>query len=459
VNKPHSVASPNNLSLTDLTSASIRSQLLWASLFPLLIFGLLTILAMSTVLDRSFLELARQRNTALAQLISESLNEKVEQGTSVSDQDLHNLYTSLALDQTLSLLLVNDQGAVVAEANNGYTDPESGMMVTSAPVAGSIYTVVLSQPEKEILADQRNNQVLMAALILIGVGLSLAMLSLSIGRIILPIRFMSQRASEAIPGSTFTPLRETGPQEIRSLIAAFNKMVIRLAKQQTALRQYSHKALLSQEEERLRLSHELHDGTLQDLVALNQRVELCQHELSDDRAHAHDRLVEIHDLLQNTIADVRRISIALRPPVLEDFGLVAAVDALCKQAGRENPNLTCELHLNGEPRRLSADMELAMFRVIQEALTNIHKHVRNARKVNVEMIFTDAKIATSITNDGGSFTKPDIQGYIKSGHMGLAGMQERAKLFNGTFTIATLDDGRTRITLELPEPFEETTTR
>ena len=84
------------------------------------------------------------------------------------------------------------------------------------------------------------------------------------------------------PAASFIPCPEHGPQEIRALINAFNQMVIRLAEQQTALRQYAHKALLSQEEERQRLSHELHDGTLQDLVGLAQRVELCRNELERD---------------------------------------------------------------------------------------------------------------------------------------------------------------------------------
>ena len=88
-----------------------------------------------------------------------------------------------------------------------------------------------------------------------------------------------RRARQHLPSRA---VPEHGPQEIRSLITAFNQMVIRLAEQQTALRQYAHKALLSQEEERQRLSHELHDGTLQDLVGLAQRVELCRNELERD---------------------------------------------------------------------------------------------------------------------------------------------------------------------------------
>lgn len=466
MNKGQSVNLNDNLINTDLTSTPIRSQLLWASLFPLLIFGLLTILVMSTVLGRSTLDLARQRNTAWVQLAGNVINVQLQQGHLPTSNDLKALSTSLGMDPGAVLLLIDEDGTVLA-SSSADTIPDGflqkapsqsdssaigldGWMTTTHPLSESYYQVVLAVPENDVLASQRNYQALMAVLILLGVGLSLVMLSLSIDRVIRPIRFMSQQASEAVPGSTFRPLRETGPKEIRALINAFNKMVIRLAKQQSEIRQYAHKALLSQEEERLRLSRELHDGTLQDLVALNQRVELCQNELQSDRSQARTRLVEIHNLLQTTISDVRRISIALRPPVLEDFGLVAAVKALCKEMGDNKPNLTCEFKVNGEVLRLSADLELAVFRVIQEALTNIQKHVPGSTRVNVTLTYAKKWITTIIINNGGSFSTIDTQRHVRSGHLGLAGMQERAKLFNGSFNIATLEGNQTKITLALP---------
>ena len=105
----------------------------------------------------------------------------------------------------------------------------------------------------------------------------------------------------AVPGSLFRPMAEQGPLELRLLIKAFNKMVVQLAEQQSSLRQYAHKALLSQEEERQRLSHELHDGTMQDLVGLVQRVELCRSEMDRDPLLARRRLDELQGLLEQTL--------------------------------------------------------------------------------------------------------------------------------------------------------------
>jgi signal transduction histidine kinase len=227
-------------------------------------------------------------------------------------------------------------------------------------------------------------------------------------------------------------------------------MVIRLAEQQTALRQYAHKALLSQEEERQRLSHELHDGTLQDLVGLVQRVQLCSNELEHNPHMAHRRLDELHRLLEQTLDDVRRISNALRPPVLEDLGLSIALDALCKDLNQDMPALQCEYTVSGTTRRLQPDLELAIYRVIQEALTNVRKHAKDATLVQVELSFGDAKVRATVKNDGAVFANRDVRSFVRSGHLGLAGMYERARLFGGTLKITSNPNKNTVVTLQLP---------
>jgi signal transduction histidine kinase len=397
--KERTVLTEERLPGNDLTSAPIRSQLLWASAFPLIIFGLLTILVTASELNRLTLEFAMQRNTAQVQSIGLSLADGLETGILPTPEELLSSANSAGVSGDFGLVLIDGHMHLIASAGAAQYIPISDevmqiqinpsassnlmsldsssdeVMVSSSTVLNGKYTIILVEPWRSIMAAELSYQVLLVVLSILGIGFSLVTLSLVIGRVIQPIQVLSQRASDAIPGSVFHPLRESGPQEIRALINAFNKMVIRLARQQSTLRQYAHKALLSQEEERLRLSHELHDGTLQDLVALNQRVELCRHELKSDPATADDRLNEIHELLETTIHDVRRMSMALRPPVLEDFGLVAATKALCEQTSQTNPQVNCDLTVSGNPRRLNADMELAVYRVIQEALTNIRKHV------------------------------------------------------------------------------------
>ncbi len=231
-------------------------------------------------------------------------------------------------------------------------------------------------------------------------------------------------------------------------------MVVQLAEQQNSLRQYAHKALLSQEEERQRLSHELHDGTMQDLVGLVQRVELCRSEMEHNPLLARRRLDELQGLLEQTLADVRRISNALRPSILEDLGLSAALQALCSDLEQQMPSIHCQCVVTGMERRLAPDLELAVFRVVQEALGNIRKHVRSATRVDVQMEFCESEIRAVVCNDGPVFPRPDVRSLVRNGHLGLAGMYERARLFHGELQISSDPAMGTTIRLRLPCPPE-----
>jgi signal transduction histidine kinase len=226
--------------------------------------------------------------------------------------------------------------------------------------------------------------------------------------------------------------------------------VIRLAEQQTTLRQYAHLALLSQEKERQRVSHELHDGTLQDLMGLAQRVELCRNELERDPLLARRRLDELQGLLEQTLGGVRRISSALRPPVLEDLGLAVALEALGKDLKQDRLGLQCDCSVFGEPRRLQPDVELAVYRIVQEALSNIRKHAQGATRVQMELTFGRGEIQARVRNNGAAFASQDVRAFVRSGHLGLAGMYERARLFGGTLDISSDAEQNTLVTLQLP---------
>jgi two-component system sensor histidine kinase DegS len=310
--------------------------------------------------------------------------------------------------------------------------------------------LILEKPWRTILAPASYYLLVLAGLLALGTVFSLYMLSLSIGRVIHPIAELTDRAFRAVPGSIFHPMTEQGTVELQELIKSFNQMVIRLAEQQATLRQYSHMALLSQEEERQRLSHELHDGTVQDLVGLAQRVELCRSELERDPVLARRRLDELQGLVEQTLADVRRISNALRPSILEDLGLPVALHALCSDLEKQMPSIHCETAVFGEQHRLPQDVELAVFRVVQEALVNIRKHVPNALHVKVELTFREEDIQAIIRNDGMALPEIDVRSLVRTGHLGLAGMYERARLFHGELDITADPAGGTTVNLRLP---------
>ncbi len=460
----------------DLSGSTIRTQLLWASLFPLAFFGLLSTLVTSSALNQMMLNLVIQRNTAQVQVLANSLAQYFTVEHTPTTSALLSVLQTLEPVDGSRLYLIDAQGILIASSEAGLSSlplkideltlfiqdrkPGSQLMestaasdeavVSFAPLPGEKLGVIIEEPWAANMLPAFYYQLILVGLLGLGTVLSLGMLSLGIGRVIRPIAVLAENATEAVPGSIFHPVPERGPLEIRILINAFNQMVIRLAEQQTALRQYAHQALLSQEEERQRLSHELHDGTLQDLVGLAQRVELCRNELERDPLLARRRLDELHGLLEQTLGDVRRISNALRPPVLEDLGLPVALESLCKDLKQDKPTIQCEYTISGEPRRLQPDLELAVYRVVQEALTNVRKHAQDATLVKVELIFGKDDIQARVKNDGAVFTNRDMRSFVRSGHLGLAGMYERARLFGGTLNITSDPDKSTVVALQLP---------
>jgi two-component system sensor histidine kinase UhpB len=319
-----------------------------------------------------------------------------------------------------------------------------------APLAQAGLAIALEEPWTALFASTANYAWVLAGLLCMGTVLSVMMLSASLGRVIRPLGALSQLADSLGPGSTFRPLPEEGPDELRSLTHAFNQMVIRLAEQQTSLRQYAEKALLSQEEERQRISHELHDETVQELVGLLQRVDLCRTEMEQSPDLARRRLDELKMLAEQALGDLRRISNALRPSILQDLGLPAAIQSLCDEMERQMPELTCEFAMCGEERRLAPDLELAIFRVTQEALSNIRRHSDQVSQVDVLLQFEADCVRASIQDDGMGFPLPDVRQLVAEGHLGVAGMYERARLFGGELSIVSDPDAGTTVHLRMP---------
>ncbi|MGD0610202.1 MAG: histidine kinase [Anaerolineales bacterium] len=482
MNNLNSTTQPSlpDIELSSSLGTTVRSQLLWASLIPLSFFILLSILVTTSALQRITLDLVFQRDTAQVQAAAEALEKELVNQTPPSAALLQTTLLSLRAQIGSQLSIVDTQGNILSSTelplakqtslSTEWTkltqawQPDSQIVdtlssgdriiVSFAPLPGTQWGLILEEPWGVGLNLVYSYQWLLVALLVLGTALSLYMLSLSIGRIIRPIAELADNAGRVVPGSTFRPMKTQGPAELRTLITAFNQMVIQLAEQQNALRQYAHKALLSQEEERQRLSHELHDGIIQDLIGLVQRIELFRGELERDPLLAHRRLDELQGLLEQTLSDVRRISNGLRPPILEDLGLPVALQSLCDDLVRQMPAIVCTCKVHGEARRLSADLELAVFRVVQEALGNIRKHAPSATRVLVELTFRESEVQATVQNDGPLFPDPDVRSLIRAGHLGLAGMYERARLFHGELEIAPVPGGGATVTLRVPCPPE-----
>ena len=249
--------------------------------------------------------------------------------------------------------------------------------------------------------------------------------------------------------------RIVGVSTIARNVTSQRQMAIRLAQQRSALRSFAIQILKSQEEERKRLSRELHDQTVQDLIGLKQRLELSRREMDRDPDQAKVHLDQLESLINEALIDVRRMSSELRPVILEDLGLQAAIKALCDDLSEQISVSEIRLGVKGVKRQLPSEMELTIYRVIQEALTNIRKHAGKANNVSVNLYYEDWGMLISIEDDGPGFQRPDIDELARAGHLGLAGMRERVRLFEGEMDIESSLGKGTSIVLRLPFPEAE----
>ena len=218
---------------------------------------------------------------------------------------------------------------------------------------------------------------------------------------------------------------------------------------QAALQNFSRRLMEAQEAERQRLSRELHDEIGQVLTAVRINVEAVQRE---DKADAVSSLIEDSlGVIDEALRRVRNMSLDLRPPHLDDFGLTSAlrwyIDRYAKRAGTgvqfidEQP---------AEHSRLRRDLETACFRIVQEALTNVARHA-NAKSVSVRLARSNGYLILSIEDDGAGFEVGALRKYQSANAtLGLRGMEERAEAVGGRIEIKSARGQGTKIRAQLP---------
>ena len=226
--------------------------------------------------------------------------------------------------------------------------------------------------------------------------------------------------------------------ELVALGESFNAMLDRLEleRRQSALR-----ALSAQEGERLRIARELHDEIGQTLTAI-----ALEAERNADAADADDRdaWARAARLAQQSVEDVRRIARRLRPEALDDLGLVNAFIALCNRIA-EAGGITVDRSLPDSLPPLPPEVDLVLYRVAQEALTNVIRHA-DARSAAVTLEANEGRLRLSVRDDGRGM---DVAAHA-AGSNGLIGMRERAMLVGGTLTVESAPGRGTAVTLELP---------
>ena len=242
----------------------------------------------------------------------------------------------------------------------------------------------------------------------------------------LEVRLSAVRQAGA-PHSVLTVARDLS--ELQTLAAEIQRRGQALeaaTSRQTELRTYLTLFTQAQEEERRRISRELHDDTAQVLVATTRRVARLARELEGPQR---ERADDILGDLNAAIESVRRFARNLRPSVLDDLGLLPALEWLASQAQTDT-----RLEISGTERRLAPALELTVFRLSQEALTNVDKHAR-AHSAAIRVAFDDGQVRVAISDDGQGFTPEQAQARAQAGHLGLIGLRERVTLAGGELDV------------------------
>jgi PAS domain S-box-containing protein len=218
---------------------------------------------------------------------------------------------------------------------------------------------------------------------------------------------------------------------------------------QDNLRFYLHQATRAQEEERKRISRELHDDTVQALVVLARQLDAIANgnkALDDDDRH---RLENLREQVNNIMQGVRRLSQDLRPAALDRLGLLPALEWLASEI-KDFSGIDVTVNVTGKERRFSEEVELLLFRIVQEALRNVWRHSQ-ASEAEISVEFGNNQTQIAISDNGKGFDLPQTIGDLtRIGKLGLAGIQERVQLLGGTLTARSHPGKGTSITIKLP---------
>ena len=342
-------------------------------------------------------------------------------------------------------------GALRGESGTTYLSANDGEHVIAfSPVAPVGWGLVTEEPWHTV-ADPMLRTTELGPLVMVPI-LFIALVGLWFGvrQIVQPIQSLEQKATEFAWGdydSIAVPVG--GINEIQRLQTELIHMAQKVKAAQQSLRGYLGAVTTGQEEERRRLARDLHDDTIQSLIALNQQVQLAQLTLNGHPVAA--QLTTMQRMTTQIIADLRRLTRALRPIYLEDLGLVTALKMLARDTGNAQ-QIPIEYRTLGSERRLSAEVELAFYRIVQEALSNVARHAQ-ATRAEVALAFESPMVTLTVSDDGCGFEAPESPAEMApTGHFGLLGIQERAESIGARFVIAAMPGAGTRLTITLLVP-------
>lgn len=219
----------------------------------------------------------------------------------------------------------------------------------------------------------------------------------------------------------------------------------KLKKSSRLLRELATHLQSVREEERTTIAREIHDELGQVLTVLKIQLSLLGNKLSPDQFTLKEKVISLTDLIDQSVESVQKISSKLRPTILDELGLIAAIEWQTEEFEKLT-NINCSIVLPKEDLHLSTEKSTAIFRIFQEALTNIARH-SEAKKVAISLITENSILYLEIADDGKGITQEQLKDF-KS--LGLRGMEERAMIFGGTVSFDSIISKGTKVKVEIP---------
>ncbi len=356
----------------------------------------------------------------------------------IVDENYTMLTSSRFTDNTASKITVKTKG--ITEALAGKSGVSEYKDYRDIMVFGSYSAIELNRHKYAVVAEidvreamipiynLRNSIIILSiiiALLIFGIVFILSR------RISSPVIKLKQAAESISNGNYDTFIENTSSDEIGDLTEAFNKMAKKLKIQTSELKEEKSKRITSvidgQEQERQRLSRELHDGLGQYILAIKMKLERAENASAELKTQI---IEEAKNLLVITSKEIISISENLAPPVLSEFGLVSAIENLCEEV-KNNTGIIINLSYSDAPDKCDEKVKIYLYRIIQEALNNIIKHSK-ATQADIIIKF-DEKILLDISDNGIGFIYDESK---KTGN-GIFNMRDRTELLGGTFKINT----------------------
>ncbi len=313
---------------------------------------------------------------------------------------------------------------------------------------GTVRVGISDQFLRETLGLLLSQMRLTVALVLVISLLAATFLTWVLTRPILELVSATQRIGR---GDFSARVRPWANDEVGELARAFNQMGADLSRlnelraEREALRQQLLEGIINaQEEERRRIARELHDSASQSLTSLKVGLRMLENAVEGSlRPQIHN----LYQVASHTLEDIHNLAVQLRPIMLDDLGLVAALNRLVEE-WQTFYHVPVDMFIRLGDERLPNEIEVVLYRVIQESLTNVARHAQ-AHHVSILLERRGAEVRAIIEDDGIGFDRPKVH---SGKHLGLLGMRERVELVGGQFSVETAPNQGTSIYIRIPLP-------